>query len=138
MCDASCPLAQHGACRPSQLIGALLGNPGTGEVEPELFWLCTTCYLCQERCPTGLAITDLILAERRRQFGQDDVAPEPYYALLERLYRTGHLVPPNEAVLAKREELGLPRLPPTTLSCPEKLREIRCLLKAIFEAEEKP
>jgi len=62
LCTATCPwnivstFIPHKFFRQAQF--------GLTELEDEAWWLCTTCSACQERCPRGVGIIDIMQAVR--------------------------------------------------------------------------
>ena len=91
--------------------------------------MCTTCYACQERCPRDVKIVEIVKAVR------NVAAHEGYMALAHKktgsfVAKTGHAVPINDKVKALRAEIGLPEVPPTTISDEAALEEVQTLIKA--------
>jgi len=62
-CTAGCPVRRfHPAFNPRRIIRmVLLGMRDQVLKEPFVF-LCATCYTCQERCPQGVRISDVMRA----------------------------------------------------------------------------
>lgn len=49
--------------------------------------------------------------------------------ICETLFKTGHAVEPNEAILELRTKIGLPRIPPMILSSEKELNRFQQFLK---------
>jgi Fe-S oxidoreductase len=64
---------------------AQLGTPGWDEA----IWLCTTCKLCEDRCPRGVPIGEVILALRNLAW-KDRREPRHYRSLLWGEYWDGN------------------------------------------------
>jgi heterodisulfide reductase subunit C len=114
-CTGSCPSGRQTAFRIRKLIRwAQLGVPDKVLSSPDL-WMCTTCYTCQERCPRGVEITDIVMTMRNiaveRGFMQ-----KQHIRIGSILAKTGHLLPFKEEQMRMREALGLAGTPPTILS----------------------
>lgn len=126
-CTGSCPSAPRSSYRIRVFMRrAVLGLEDEALTDPDL-WLCTTCYSCSDRCPRGIAPTDVIMAMRNLAF-RKDIVPKNFLKTVQMIYKTGHGVPNNDVNRAAREKLGLPRDPPTTHSYPEFIPGIQKIL----------
>ncbi len=63
LCTASCPWNSVRTFIPHRMICE--SRYGLVDLENEGWWLCTTCHQCVERCPRGVAITDVLGAVRQ-------------------------------------------------------------------------
>ena len=63
LCTASCPWNTVRAFIPHRMICE--SRYGLVDLEDESWWQCTTCNQCVERCPRGVAITDILGAVRK-------------------------------------------------------------------------
>ncbi len=105
-CSAGCPVSDKVNVQVHELMRMLV--LGLREVlETDMVWLCTTCYTCQERCPQGIHITDIIFGLKNMAFRRG-IAPPGYLAAREGLYNTGRLYEPTEW---EREDLDLDPVP---------------------------
>lgn len=126
-CTGSCPSAPRSSYRIRVFMRrAVLGLEDEALTDPDL-WLCTTCYSCSDRCPRGIAPTDVIMAMRNLAFRRD-IVPKNFLKTVQMIYKTGHGVPNNDVNRAAREKLGLSRDPPTTHSYPEFIPGIQKIL----------
>ena len=126
-CTGSCPSAPRSSYRIRLFMRkAILGLEDEILTDPDL-WLCTTCYSCTDRCPRGLAPTDVIMAMRNLA-ARRDIVPRNFLKTTQLIYNTGHGVPNNDANRAARLKLGLEADPETTHKYPEFLVGIRKLL----------
>ena len=117
-CTGSCPSAPRSSYRIRLFMRrAVLGLEDEALTDPDL-WLCTTCYSCTDRCPRGIAPTDVIMAMRNLAFKRD-IIPRNFLKTVQLIYKTGHGVPNNDVNRAARVKLGLDADPPTTHSYPE-------------------
>ena len=109
-CVAVCPVEMVGG----HAIVTFLADPGAAGYSA---WLCTSCWRCQEACPAGVNVYELMMEERRRQ-----QAPAGYQAAFESLLACGL------ALGIAQEELDQVRaawgLEPVRLSPPDLARSL--------------
>ena len=122
-CTGGCPSGRITAYRTRKLIRAALFGYGD-YIKSDDLWKCTTCYICYERCPRDVKITEIIKAMRNVAFQMG------YSALAHRktalyVFLTGHAVPINDKIKEVRKNLGLTEVPPTTYKYPDVLEHIR-------------
>lgn len=126
-CTGSCPSAPRSSYRIRTFMRrAVLGLENEALTDPDL-WLCTTCYSCTDRCPRGIAPTDVIMAMRNLAFRQD-ITPRNFLKSIQLVYNTGHSVPNNDVNRAARVRLGLEAEPETTHKYPEYLPGVRKIM----------
>ena len=105
-CSAGCPVSDKVNIQIHEVMRMLLF--GLDEVlDTDMIWLCTTCYTCQERCPQGIDITDILFGLKNLGFKQGKV-PQGYVTSRQGLFDTGRLYAPTEW---EREDLGLDDVP---------------------------
>ncbi len=72
-------------------------------------WLCSTCYTCQERCPQGVRITDLMTALKNLAVREGNCLSG--VAMQWKLVQEqGRLYPIDDFDNKKRAKAGLPEL----------------------------
>ena len=98
-------------------------------ISDDTIWMCTTCYECQERCPRGIKIVDIVKIIRNQAAQAGFMAPA-HKMTGSFVIKTGHGVPINDATMALRKSVGLDELPPTTHQFPEALEEVQKIFKA--------
>lgn len=126
-CTGSCPSAPRSSYRIRKFMRrAVLGLEREALTDPDL-WLCTTCYSCTDRCPRGIAPTDVIMAMRNLAF-RWDIVPRNFLKTTQLIYNTGHGVPNNDVNRAARVKLGLDAEPETTHKYPEFIPGIQKIL----------
>lgn len=128
-CTGSCPSGRRTALRTRQLIRkALLGFREAVLSDPDL-WVCTTCGTCTERCPRKIDVTEAILFLRNLACQEGYMRPA-HRGVSVKLIETGHAVPIDDEKWSNmREDLGLPKLPPTVHSYPKAVKEIQQIIK---------
>jgi heterodisulfide reductase subunit C len=76
-CVEVCPVEMVGG----HAIVTFLANPDATDYS---VWLCTSCWRCQETCPSKVDIHGLMMEQRRRE-----EAPAGYQAAFERILTSG-------------------------------------------------
>lgn len=138
-CSSVCPSGRRTAFRTRELMRkAILGLKEEVLSSPDL-WLCTTCLTCLERCPRQIKTTDAIIILRNIAVAEGYMLPQHRKAS-KKLLETGHAVPIDDANMAKREQLGLKKVPPTVHSSQRALKQVQRIMKmtgfkALIEAE---
>lgn len=114
-CTASCPSGKNTAYRTRKLMRMAQLGLKDMIVSSEDLWQCTTCYTCEERCPRGVPIVDVVIALRNIAVA-DGKMYDAHKKTATNLVQFGHTVSINDKVKAQRKELGLPEVPPTVLA----------------------
>ncbi len=127
-CTGSCPSGKRTPYRIRSIIRKSLMGLKNEVMEDDTIWECVTCYACQERCPRGVAIVDVVKTIRNMQSQAGKMA-QAHKMTGTYVLKTGHGVPINDATMALRKRVGLNELPPTTHEYPEALEEVRTVLK---------
>ncbi|MDO8736993.1 MAG: hypothetical protein Q7K29_07940, partial [Thermoleophilia bacterium] len=78
-------------------------------------WNCSNCWKCEESCPVGVDIYDVMMKKRR-----EEEAPAQYRRSYERICETGYSFPVEE-INTIREMWGLRKV---RLADPEKVRRL--------------
>jgi heterodisulfide reductase subunit C len=92
-------------------------------------WMCTTCTTCDDRCPRGVKITDVIMT-LRNMASKEGFMADAHKNTAKNLVKSGHAIPLGDAFKQIRKTLGLGEEPPTVLSDSEALEEVRKIIKA--------
>jgi heterodisulfide reductase subunit C len=127
-CTGSCPSGKRTPYRIRSIIRKSLMGLKNEVLTDDTIWECVTCYACQERCPRGVAIVDVVKSIRNMQSQAGRMA-QAHKMTGTFVLKTGHGVPINDATMALRKRVGLNELPPTTHEYPEALEEVRKILK---------
>jgi len=64
-CSASCPTSYAMDYSPREVIAALRAGMLDRVLKSNTIWLCTSCYSCTVRCPSGVKITDMMYELKR-------------------------------------------------------------------------
>lgn len=70
-CSGSCPTSYAMDYSPREIIAALRAGMLDRVLKSNTVWLCTSCYFCTVRCPSGIKITDMMYELKRlgEEFG---------------------------------------------------------------------
>lgn len=123
-CSAGCPVSDKVNIQIHEVMRMLLfGLPEA--LETDMVWLCTTCYTCQERCPQGIDITDILFGLKNAAF-KKGITPQGYVAARQSLYDVGKLYEPTDW---EREELELEDVPELNVDDTKKVLDKTGLMK---------
>ena len=110
-CTAGCPVHRaHRDYDPLRIIRMLVLGLREEILRGDMIWLCSDCYTCQESCPMGVKITDIInhlknLATRERNIPLGVATQEKL------LKDQGKIYIIDDFDNKKRAKAGLPSLP---------------------------
>jgi len=128
-CTGACPSGRRTPYRIRQVVRKSVMGLKEEVIADDTIWMCTTCYECQERCPRGIKIVDVVKTVRNFAAQAGYMAPA-HKATGSFVIKTGHGVPINDKTMALRKSVGLGELPPTTHQFPEALEEVQKIFKA--------
>ena len=128
-CTGACPSGRRTPYRIRNVVRKSVMGLKEEVIADDTIWMCTTCYECQERCPRGIKIVDVVKTVRNFAAQAGYMAPA-HKMTGSFVIKTGHGVPINDATMALRKSVGLDELPPTTHQFPEALDEVQKIVKA--------
>lgn len=107
-CSASCPIrAIDEEFNPRRIIRLALLGLKHEVLTSDFIWLCTGCYICQERCPQDVRITELMMAFRN--VATQEGYPHPtVQAIADMVSQHGIIMEIGDFENEKREKIGLP------------------------------
>ena len=109
-CAASCPVRSiNGDYNPRRIIRMTLLGMKEEVLKSPFIWLCSTCYTCQERCPQGVRITDLMTALKNLAVREGN-CPSGVAMQWRLVQEQGRLYPIDDFDNKKRAKAGLPEL----------------------------
>lgn len=73
-------------------------------------WLCAYCLMCEERCPMGVSLAEILMGIKNIS-AREGKAPPDVVESAEALLLRGCLSPVSNRAEKKRVDLGLPNLP---------------------------
>jgi heterodisulfide reductase subunit C len=110
-CTAGCPVRRfHAVFNPRRIIRMVLLGMRDQVLKEPFVWVCATCFTCQERCPQGVRIADVMRALRNIAYRLGNM-PEVVPMQMKLLIEKGTLYPLDEFDNKKRGKSGLPTLP---------------------------
>lgn len=110
-CTAVCPITKlNDSFNPFRFVRLALFGYIEEILESGLIWLCTNCYACQEKCPHGVRIPDLMTALKNQGL-KTGHAPREVLLQMNIIKDNGRIYPIDEFDNKKRGKLSLPSLP---------------------------
>ena len=64
-CSASCPTSYAMDYTPREIIAAFRAGQLEKVLKSNTIWLCSSCYSCTVRCPSGIKLTDIMYELKR-------------------------------------------------------------------------
>lgn len=134
-CSASCPVREiDERFNPRKIIRMVLLGMKEEVLKSDFIWLCTACYMCQERCPQDVVVTELMNAIKNVAVKEGYVHPS-YIAQYEALDKFSRLYEVGDFENKKREKIGLPPLEPSRKE--EYVKIINERISRLLKKEEK-
>ena len=125
-CSNSCPVAflTEGIYNPRKIIQELILGFKDRLIEgKELnIWLCCTCQKCVELCPQKVKLTEIFTLIKNECFKNKNY-PDAFSNQAKAIYNNSVAIPYSQAILSRREKMGLPLLKIASI------KEIQELLK---------
>jgi len=110
VCVASCPIrAIETGYNPRRIIKMTLLGMKDRVLSDNFIWLCSVCFLCQERCPQEVRPPEVMNAIKNLAV-KEGIVPPPISKLLDVLRKTGRLYEIDEFVAEERDYMGLPKI----------------------------
>lgn len=109
-CSASCPVREFDEeFNPRKIIHMVLLGMKEQVLNSTFVWLCAGCASCQERCPQGVTITELMMALKNIAVKNNIVHPA-FGVQVSEIYKFGRLYEVGD-LNARRAKIGLPEIP---------------------------
>ena len=108
VCVASCPVREvKAAFNPRRIMK--LAKLGLKDVvfQSEFIWLCSLCFLCQERCPQDVRPPE-VMTVLRNMAAAEGIAPPNLLELVDILAEGGRIYPVDDFIEDERDDRGLP------------------------------
>ena len=110
-CTASCPVrGVDERFNPRRIIRMAILGAKKKVLESDFVWLCSTCYSCQERCPKGVKIPEIMNLLKNIAVREGYVHPS-FKKQAELVREMGRLYEIEDFDNKKREKMGLPPVP---------------------------
>ncbi len=111
---------------PRRVIRMILLGMREKVLKEPFVWLCASCYTCQERCPQGVRISDLMRAIKNMAVREGNM-PDGIPLQVNLLREKGTLYPLDDFDNKKRMKSGLPAMPGSHEDVGPLLEELRGL-----------
>ncbi len=110
VCTGSCPVRLiESKYNPRKIIRMTTLGMKDRVLSSDFIWLCSTCYLCTDRCPQGVKITEVMNVLKNIAVKEGHI--HPAFATQARLIaENGRLYKIEDFDNEMREEIGLPSL----------------------------
>lgn len=109
ICASSCPVFRVAPdVNPRLAVDSIVSKGEVPEQGNE--WLCAYCLMCDQRCPMGISLAN-ILVELKNISAAEGTAPPSIVQAVQSLFTTGRIAPGSTGFDRKRSQLGLPELP---------------------------
>ncbi len=109
-CSAGCPVLGALDYMPHQLIRMTLLGMRKEVLESNMIWFCATCYLCNERCPQGVEVSNVFYALKNLA-AREQIIPKGLRQFARTVYRLGVSAEVSDFQEEEREDLGLAAVP---------------------------
>ncbi|NMC58758.1 MAG: 4Fe-4S dicluster domain-containing protein [Candidatus Methanofastidiosa archaeon] len=108
MCASGCPVASDTDHKIKRTMHQVLLGLDEQILEKKAIWLCTTCFMCLERCPQDAGPTEVVIALRRIS-AEKGIIPEAQVEVANNIYHLGHAVTVQKGIKL-REKVEAPAL----------------------------
>lgn len=107
-CTVSCPVREiDDKYNPRKIIRMILLGMRERVLKSKFIWLCSTCYVCDDRCPQNVQLPKIMTALQNIATREGHI--HPFFRGQARLLHTfGRLYDVEDFDNKKREKLGLP------------------------------
>ena len=110
LCTASCPISLiDSRYSPRRVIKRALLGMREQVLSNKFIWLCSVCFLCQERCPQDVRPPE-VMTVLKNMAVKAGILPPGVAKIMGVFKTTGRLYPIDDFTADEREELGLPRI----------------------------
>jgi len=108
MCASGCPVAGDTDHKIKRTMHQVLLGLDEQILDKKTIWLCTTCFMCLERCPQNAGPTEVIFALRRIS-AEKGIIPDAQIEVANNIYHLGHAVTVEKGIKL-RDKVGAPVL----------------------------
>ena len=122
ICAASCPIFRVAPEFNPRLAVDEVIRTGTVAVTGRE-WYCAYCLMCEQRCPMGVALSE-ILMKIKNLSAHDGKVPPSIIEMMDVIRFTGKVSHASPRTDKKRKELGLPELPKPDVDEVQKIFEM--------------
>nr|MDO8098220.1 4Fe-4S dicluster domain-containing protein [Candidatus Njordarchaeota archaeon] len=124
-CTAGCPVREiDEEYNPRKIIRMVVLGMRERVLSSDFIWLCSQCYTCDERCPQGVRIKE-VMEVLKNMAVKKGYVQEAFAKQAETIGKIGILYAISDAENRRRTELGLPKLPSQNLEVQDICRTMR-------------
>lgn len=125
MCTAGCPVREVD-CRysPRRLIRMILLGMREEVLNSDFLWLCSNCFTCQERCPQGVRIPEIIRTVKNIAADEGHL-PTNLQAVADTIAQIGRIYEVEDFDNKKRAKNDLPELEKDLADIDKLLEELK-------------
>jgi heterodisulfide reductase subunit C len=109
VCTGSCPITFAMDNTPRQISEMIHIGLRKAVLSSTTIWLCSTCYMCYERCPQGVKLTEVFNEIKNKAVEEGYPVPPVYEKMTRQLLKNG-FVYDMQSTSDDRDELQLPRI----------------------------
>jgi heterodisulfide reductase subunit C len=136
-CTSDCPIARFSdSYRPRQIIRMAQLGLKNRVLSSDTLWLCAACFTCTDRCPQDVEVASVIRILKNAAVKRGYI-PDVFKELGSSILESGIAYRIPELRLRKREQAGLPPLPPGNPAAILKLADATGFSKTLKEGEPK-
>jgi heterodisulfide reductase subunit C len=122
VCTASCPVREiEERFSPRKIMKLAKLGLKKQVFQSDFIWLCSMCYMCDERCPQDVNPPD-VMTVLRNMAAKEGVAPPTLMKLMDILAENGRVYPIDDFTEDERDDMELPELY-TEPECIKKIAE---------------
>ncbi len=107
-CGGVCPIGHvRSEISPRKTLFRITQDKGKRlDEDKDELWMCVTCYACDEICPQGIKLVN-VMFETRNYLCRSDETPDSIKEMLKILKKEGRAVPATAETRDMRKDLGL-------------------------------
>jgi len=110
VCTASCPVREvDSAFNPRRIMKVAKLGLKDQVFGSEFIWLCSMCFMCQERCPQDVRPPE-VMTVLRNMAAMEGLAPPNLMKLMDILARFGRVYEVDDFTREERGDRGLPEV----------------------------
>lgn len=112
MCTSNCPYSNLWDVKPHQVIKMVLLGMREQAISCKSIWLCSTCFMCAERCPQGVELGRVMFSLKNIAAREKGI-PEGFRQVGKQVLQTGRSMEIPVFREKERVRLGLSKMPRT-------------------------
>ncbi|NHJ13716.1 MAG: 4Fe-4S dicluster domain-containing protein [Candidatus Thorarchaeota archaeon] len=122
ICAASCPVFRVAPeFNPRLAVDEVIRTGRVAVTGRE--WNCAYCLMCEQRCPMGVALSELLM-DIKNLSSHDGKVPPSIVEMMDVIRFTGKVSHASTSSKKKRDDLGLPELPEPDVEEVQKIFEL--------------